>query len=593
MADIISFGVSVIGSSHIKSNKPCQDAVFHKKEDNGTYIAIACDGHGGETYVRSDRGSIIAAQVAYEKIVEFVDRTDLNVFLNRKGAVTAIPTKNPLLDKNGRDLEMKDLSESEQEIVKQNIQYVRSVESAPKHEKLFRELFDDINETWRAKITDDFNESPFTIEEKEALGDTDLVKAYGTTLLAFVRTPFYWFSFQIGDGKILCADRNFQWEEPVPWDHSCFLNYTTSLCEKNPVRSFRYAFDGTGSFPVAVTVGSDGIDDTFISKDSLHNFYSLLLCNFHEQGVEKTVKSLESYLPELSEKGSHDDMTIAGIVDLDALENGVKIFDINSKGSDLVKQRNSIKKEIKDLENQYTNLKEKLKELNNKIKEIKNEIDLNTNKKDSILKKLSITQKKLEDFSDMGKGTIEKLKESREVLVEKNNNLVLEDNKRWEEIVSKIEIEERKEIKITEKNKVDSLDGKVTKSEGKQTDEKTSDNEKYNSLFNFSLVKLDLNVKLLLEKSTVDYISSSTSLIAIEDKKNDKNENKENSLKSDNENETSFSNKKLNNDFESEDNQRIEEESLENNEKTDQDIESDKQFKEIKDKSQEEEKPSE
>lgn len=566
MANIISFDVSALGKSHEKSKLPCQDFGLSKEKD-GVYIAIACDGHGSKSYVRSHIGSEIAANVAYDKITAFVMSLNPKIFLHKKAAVTAIPIENPLKDKSGGDIDMKDLSESQQEIVKQNVQYVKTANEIPEQEMLFRELFLDINKTWKIKITNDFNENPFTTEEKESLGDRDLVKAYGTTLLAFVRTPLYWFSFQIGDGKILCADRNFHWEEPVPWDYSCFLNYTTSLCDNNPVKKFRYAFDGTGNFPIAVTVSSDGIDDTFITKDSLHNFHSLLLCNFHKQGKSETVKSLKEYLPKLSEKGSRDDMTIAGIVDLDALENGVEIFEINREGNDLVKQRNGIEKELKDLEDQYTNLKEQLKELNNKIKEIENEIALNINKKGSILKELSFTQKKLEDFSDMGKGKVEKLKESRERLIEKNLKLALDDEKRWEELVAKIKIEEEKKTSanIAEKNKVESLDCKGTEVERKQTDEEIGDNvEKYQTSSNISVIEWDLSKKLLHEKSTVAYSSSSSiSLMAIEDER--------------------------------EGNQRVVEvdESLENHEKINQDKESDKQFKEIKDKSQEEEKPTE
>lgn len=566
MANIISFDVSALGKSHEKSKLPCQDFGLSKEKD-GVYIAIACDGHGSKSYVRSHIGSEIAANVAYDKITAFVMSLNPKIFLHKKAAVTAIPIENPLKDKSGGDIDIKNLSESQQEIVKQNVQYVKTANEIPEQEMLFRELFLDINKTWKIKITNDFNENPFTTEEKESLGDRDLVKAYGTTLLAFVRTPLYWFSFQIGDGKILCADRNFHWEEPVPWDYSCFLNYTTSLCDNNPVKKFRYAFDGTGNFPIAVTVSSDGIDDTFITKDSLHNFHSLLLCNFHKQGKSETVKSLKEYLPKLSEKGSRDDMTIAGIVDLDALENGVEIFEINREGNDLVKQRNGIEKELKDLEDQYTNLKEQLKELNNKIKEIENEIALNINKKGSILKELSFTQKKLEDFSDMGKGKVEKLKESRERLIEKNLKLALDDEKRWEELVAKIKIEEEKKTSanIAEKNKVESLDCKGTEVERKQTDEEIGDNvEKYQTSSNISVIEWDLSKKLLHEKSTVAYSSSSSiSLMAIEDER--------------------------------EGNQRVVEvdESLENHEKINQDKESDKQFKEIKDKSQEEEKPTE
>ena len=595
MTNIISFDVSVVGKSHETSKLPCQDFGLSIKKDE-VYVAIACDGHGSKSYVRSHIGSEIAAEVAYEKIMTFVKSVDPMNFLHQKAAVTAMPIENPLIDKSGRNVDVKDLSESQQEIVKQNIQYIKSIESIPEQENLFRDFFDDINETWKSRITENIEKRPFTQAEKEALGNRDVVKAYGTTLLAFVRTPLYWFSFQIGDGKILCADRNFQWKEPVSWDYSCFLNLTTSLCDNNPIRKFRYAFDGTGNFPIAVTVASDGIDDTFTTQDSLHNFYSLLLCNFHEQGVNKTLKSLELYLPKLSEKGSRDDMTIAGIVDLDALERGVEIFDINSRGNDIAKKRSSIVNEIKHLENQFKSLQEQLKEFNNKIEEINNEIDLNTNKKNSILKELSFIHKQLEDFSDTGKGKVDMLKKNRAFLVEKNDQLALEDKKRWEELVAKIKIEEGEKANAnrTQKNKVDSFDDKGTERESKQTDEKTGDKENFSSFINSFFVKWDFSMKLLPLKSTVDYLSSSISLLANENKKNDKDINKEDLLKSENEIKETISSEKSNNDFKSKDYQKDDkaDDLLDSLENIDQDNESDKQFQEIKDKSQEEENPS-
>lgn len=596
MTNIISFDVSVVGKSHETSKLPCQDFGFSIKKDE-VYVAIACDGHGSKSYVRSHIGSEIAAEVAYEKIMTFVNSVDPMNFLHQKAAVTAMPIENPLIDKSGRNVDMKDLSESQQEIVKQNIQYIKSIESIPEQEELFRDFFDDITETWKSRITENIEKRPFTQAEKEALGNRDVVKAYGTTLLAFVRTPLYWFSFQIGDGKILCADRNFQWKEPVPWDYSCFLNLTTSLCDNNPIRKFRYAFDGTGNFPIAVTVASDGIDDTFTTKDSLHNFYSLLLSNLHEEGEKRTIKSLKTYLPKLSEKGSRDDMTIVGIVDLDALERGVEIFDINSRGNDIAKQRSSILKEIKHLENQFKSLEEQLKEFNNKIEEINNEIDLNTNKKKSTLKELSIIHKKLEDFSDTGKGKVDMLKKSREVLVEKNHKLALKDLEKWEGLVAKIKFEREKETNAVtaEKKEADSFIDKGADSEGKETDKKTEDKEKSSSFIDSFIVKWDFSMKLLPQKSTVDYPSSSISSKVIEDEKRGKGENKEDLLKSENEIKKTISSEKSNNDFKSKDYQKDDkaDDLLDSLENIDQDNESDKQFQEIKDKSQEEEKPTE
>ena len=56
-----AYNFTVMGASHKKAKKPCQDAsVSINKED---YILTAvCDGHGGEDYFRSDRGSEFAVK---------------------------------------------------------------------------------------------------------------------------------------------------------------------------------------------------------------------------------------------------------------------------------------------------------------------------------------------------------------------------------------------------------------------------------------------------------------------------------------------------------------------------------------------------
>ena len=47
-----AFHLSSQGASHIKKNKECQDASDSYYGENCA-IAIVCDGHGGDDYVRS------------------------------------------------------------------------------------------------------------------------------------------------------------------------------------------------------------------------------------------------------------------------------------------------------------------------------------------------------------------------------------------------------------------------------------------------------------------------------------------------------------------------------------------------------------
>lgn len=55
-----SFNVTSIGYSHVKSGKPCQDFSSSYSSDKCTIIT-ACDGHGGDLYIRSHKGSEFAS----------------------------------------------------------------------------------------------------------------------------------------------------------------------------------------------------------------------------------------------------------------------------------------------------------------------------------------------------------------------------------------------------------------------------------------------------------------------------------------------------------------------------------------------------
>ena len=142
---MITFYTKAKGSSHIASNKPCQDNGAYYQKD-GVCIAIVCDGHGGESYVRSDVGSKLAAEIALEKTLQFINNLPINTFNGKKGVNTVIPTTDPRIGKDGKKRDVSELSESELELLKQNLQYVKAAQAFPEIERLFRKLFNSITE---------------------------------------------------------------------------------------------------------------------------------------------------------------------------------------------------------------------------------------------------------------------------------------------------------------------------------------------------------------------------------------------------------------------------------------------------------------
>ncbi len=406
-----------MGASHYKSGKPCQDySISYTSDDKDVNIAIVCDGHGGNTYVRSDKGSMYAAQISLEVIKEFISNVDATLFLDKKGAVTARPDEgNTLFGRKPETVNLNDpnLTESQVEQLKQNKLFDEQVADIKEQDQAFNTMFVCIYERWLNAINEDADKYPFTADEKMHLGGKSLVKAYGTTLIAFARTPLYWFAFQIGDGKCLTCDRNMVWTEPIPWDCRCFLNVTTSLCSSNPIPEFRFAFNGEGVFPAAIIMGSDGIDDSWLTMPNLQNFYSQLLNTFATEGKEITIKELDEYLPKLSEKGSRDDMSIAGIVDTEAIKEIPKLKKLDEELKAIEREKEKRQKVLGEVMNSIADLQLKINQDNGFISNIKIEIE-----------RIMVSLQKLQKEKDIKNSEYDnKLSESNE---QKNDLAVLE-----------------------------------------------------------------------------------------------------------------------------------------------------------------------
>jgi len=282
-----SFNCSCQGASHIVDNKECQDySVSYQDADLGLTVAIVSDGHGGATYFRSAEGAKTACEVTLRAIREFVEETDQSLFMGK-----------PLL----------------QEGVQASLEKESTLGNAMRH------LFASIYAQWRIRITEDatrpladWEKEHVSEEYQQLLLDSDKIeKVYGCTLMTYVCTSTYWFAFHIGDGKCVMVDEQGTCSQPIPWDEKCFLNKTTSLCDSEPIGEFRFCARGDGEFPVAVFLGSDGIDDSFGEDDKLHGFYTSILRQIINEGEAKVTQSLAKDLKQYSERGSKDDMSIA------------------------------------------------------------------------------------------------------------------------------------------------------------------------------------------------------------------------------------------------------------------------------------------
>ena len=313
---IDSYSFSCQGESHKADNKPCQDASFSAVYDDGLAIAIVCDGHGGERYFRSDVGSRMATEVISESVKTFVEKVDKTMFI-------------------GQPFIAEEAITSEEVIKKQT-----------PIDKAFRQLFSSIIYQWNQKIAEHAANTVVSEWEQEHVPQKYLdelktsetfEKLYGCTLMVYVQTPDYWFAFHLGDGKCVSFHQEGDlWQMPIPWDERCFLNKTTSLCDSNAINEFRYCYEGDGKYPMAVFLGSDGMDDSFGEDPNLVNFYIQVVKMLVTEGREATIKSIESDLPQLSKIGSKDDMSVAFIYNVGELK--AHITDFIQYQIDLVKE---------------------------------------------------------------------------------------------------------------------------------------------------------------------------------------------------------------------------------------------------------------
>lgn len=285
---MLTFNHTCIGYSHLQSGKPCQDASYAETSDRMS-IAIVSDGHGGAIHSRSDVGAQLAIFAAQGVIED-----------------------HPLSDWENPD----------------------------KRQELFKKIVD----TWTVLTIDHYydNLTEQEIAQLPLFPDVEqsirnITTLYGCTLMAACVHAEGWFAFQIGDGKCVtinqiqtCPDSsednstfNIQKmvTEPVPADERCFLNMTTSLCDLNAATEFRFCGGDKNTTPVAIFLGSDGIDNSWGSTELLHDFYLEVFKHCYSRDI--ILQELQEVLPQLSEKGSHDDMSIAALVQEDALSESI------------------------------------------------------------------------------------------------------------------------------------------------------------------------------------------------------------------------------------------------------------------------------
>jgi len=334
------------GENHKKAKppKPCQDRSW-AEIDGDMFIAVVADGHGSDNCFRSEYGADFAVNAAKKKITTFIT--------NLKGK--ELPLEEDLA-RQVKKLVGSIVIDWIYQVSEHYRRYPITVEDTdyaddkdkPVHFKGLKNF--QVNKTYRDHYLQEADGGSSGKGGLLADDERPVTRhAYGATLIAAAVTKDFWFGIQIGDGKLTAFYPDGSYDQPVPWDDKCYLNVTTSICDDDAAERARVyvkkrngsaaSIDAIGAIkklkgkpdmPSAVFLNSDGVDDSFPIEDNMDHmaqkFYYSVLRMFIEadddpaKGWEAAVKELAEYLPELSKRGSGDDISVAGIIDMEAVK---------------------------------------------------------------------------------------------------------------------------------------------------------------------------------------------------------------------------------------------------------------------------------
>lgn len=265
----IFFTKTEIGYSHINTGKRCQDFSASYSDEERT-IVTACDGHGGNVYIRSHLGSKFASNAVIDVLREIertafykakkeavIENIRLNILCRWNSLVEGHLTKNPI-----RMSEVTELTEAE----------VLSLRKNP-------------------------------------------IKAYGTTLNAAMILGTKLICVSIGDGGCFLVKSGIVTPAFAEDEDEPVANITYSLCQDDAFAHLLVSVHELSAYDGAV-VCTDGMINPY---QNLSNFSTGLIAPAIATLSVGKNKSLEAFVSEVGTKlGTGDDVSL-GIVVKDKL----------------------------------------------------------------------------------------------------------------------------------------------------------------------------------------------------------------------------------------------------------------------------------
>ena len=345
--NIYSFHKTVRGHMHVMRDMVCQDcSVSFAEDDDLFHIAIVADGHGSSVCMRSDIGSKMVTEIAREELENLASY----ILYNRKREIDKkeLEELNFFLQNQKSDSYFFRIFGTEEVSVEQslttepvqmlgeNMEGYDGFSFPEDKEVLIKRLTDSIVFQWNKAVNEHFARHPFTEQELELAGvyaekyrrKIEIEHAYGTTLIAALRVKGFLILIQQGDGRCDVFYGNGEVDQPIPWDENCHENVTTSMCDFDADKEIRSCIlDLRQREVVACYLGTDGVEDSYRDMEGTHAFYKNLSCYIVEKGTDEFQEYLEKLLPEFSRRGSGDDISVAGIVDLEGITRLAKVYD--------------------------------------------------------------------------------------------------------------------------------------------------------------------------------------------------------------------------------------------------------------------------
>lgn len=276
-----------MGFMHLRNNLPLQDAILASgnlySESGPIFLAVA-DGHGDISHFRSYTGANIATSVAVEilgKFAQEVRNSDQSAFKNLLS--TANITEAVLTNIVGK---------------------------------------------WKKEVLSHLESNPFTSDELTIIKDHDSrdyavnpTIAYGTTLIGCGVVASIALFVQIGDGDVIIMDQSGRIFNPIPIDPSLVSNRTTSLCQRDPIPSFRYSVVDLESTAVdIIMIATDGFGNSQTDRDWYGGVMKDIASFSRKHGTFWIRENLPNWARRCaSSEGSGDDTTIGLIISEDFL----------------------------------------------------------------------------------------------------------------------------------------------------------------------------------------------------------------------------------------------------------------------------------